>query len=126
MKSGCPPTARKARTGESTPPGRSNWASVNNSFERVISMSAASSCEFAVGLTALVLLMCPLCLCVQDPFNSQLPRANALGDANASVCVASQRQTRMIVQAGVNGRKCCGMSEVVLRHGLVPGEDSRE
>jgi hypothetical protein len=33
MKSGCPPTARKARTGESTPPGSSCWACWKSSID---------------------------------------------------------------------------------------------
>ena len=34
MKRGVPPTARKARTGEFTPPGMTRWARSNRAAER--------------------------------------------------------------------------------------------
>ena len=51
---------------------------------------------------------------------------NAIRDANPAITITRQCQTRMFFKRGVNALENIGMTEIVLRHGFVPHEDTRD
>src|SRR5579872_4615877 len=50
MKSGVPPTARKALTGESTPPGRNFWAALKRASDLAVRVARQSAISAIGGL----------------------------------------------------------------------------
>ena len=59
-------------------------------------------------------------------FHSQFPGMDAIGNADAAIAVAGQSQPVMFFQSGIDPLKNLRMSEVVLRHSLLPQEDAIE
>src|SRR5919109_3390293 len=59
----------------------------------------------------------------QDFVYCQLARMNAIRNANASIAISRQRETRVILQRGVNAFENFWMTKVVLWHGIFPHKD---
>src|SRR6187431_3194987 len=88
MKSGCPPTALNARTGESTPPGNRRCAAAKSSVER-------SMFFLTIGLGSHA---CARCLSVSGGHvnecivGSRLAGSDAVRNAHTGVCRSRDEQ----------------------------------
>ncbi len=57
---------------------------------------------------------------------SELAGVYAIGDADAAISIARQRETRVALKAGINAFEQLWVTEIVLGHGIFPHEHSRE
>src|SRR5512146_3194331 len=88
MKSGWPPTARNARTGESTPPGSKAWASAKSSADLLVLSSGAGA--FVLDRTASALLIGYLGLRTEYSLDCQFGRMDAIRDADSVIGIPRQ------------------------------------